>query len=168
MLPTQTRLEITLNKETKLSRFATWRSQHIRCVIRATSSVKWIGPGTVIDFLKMQFAILFYWLVSSDLLRYCPQINATCLIRKGSQIIIVSQLPWGTFNTNQRSFNRNSPAYMTIRDSGVRTFYWTMNTIGTINDALYIWWSNEEPSVCSLDWVQNQLSGNGKLRKITI
>ena len=42
-------------------------------------------------------------------------------------------------------------------------------TIGTINNTHNLWWSNHEPLICLLNSrVQNQLSDNRKLRKITI
>ena len=40
--------------------------------------------------------------------------------------------------------------------------------LGTINNTHNIWWSNQEPPIYSLDRVQNQLSDDGKLRKITL
>ena len=38
--------------------------------------------------------------------------------------------------------------------------------IGTINNTHNLWWSNQELSICRLNRVQNQLSGNGKFKKI--
>ena len=40
--------------------------------------------------------------------------------------------------------------------------------IETINNTYNFWWSNRELSICPLDRVQNWLSDNGKLRKITL
>ena len=40
-------------------------------------------------------------------------------------------------------------------------------SIATISNAHNLWWSNQDPSICLLDRVQNLHTENGKLRKIT-